>query len=102
MDVQALKATLIQLTETMPAMSAQVGEAIDTGHAAFAAGDELAQRTADLAEHADQEVASAQQAMEEFTGFADDTRGSLGQVNDQLEARAQELGELDAPLGAVE
>jgi uncharacterized phage infection (PIP) family protein YhgE len=102
MDVQALKATLLQLTETMPAMSAQVGEAIDTGHATVAAGDDLAQRTVELAEHADQEVALAQEAMEDFTGFVGEAQGNLAQANDQLEARAQELGELDAPLAAVD
>jgi uncharacterized phage infection (PIP) family protein YhgE len=102
MDAQGLKATLAQLTETMPAMSGHVGEAIDAGHAAFAAGDELAQRAVEVAEHSDQEVALAQQAMEEFTEFADDARGNLGQVNDQLEARAQELAELDTPLAAVD
>jgi len=102
MEALALKTTLVQLTGSMPAMSGQVGEAIDTAHASFAAGVELGQRTADLAQHADDEVALTQQGVEELGSFADDAKGQLGQVRDQLEAHAQELGELDAPLAAVD
>jgi len=102
MDTQALRTTLQNLVQAMPTMSAQVGEAIDTGHAAVSAGDELAQHAAALAEQADAHVAQAQHAVEEHVHFLEDARAQLAQTSSRLDARAQELGELDAPLATLD
>src|SRR4051812_31573022 len=98
MDAEALKATLSHLAQTMPVMAQQVSEGIETGHAAQADGAELIKDAATLMDAAEQQLKDAEQAVHEFTEFANQQKSELENIYQQLEAKIHEFADIDPIL----